>query len=100
MEVEEAEAFAVAAGALARNSQFITTQSREREVERTFNEQMATAGTSQPMNIRFDSRVINSVEYVTAEQFQQGIVQTAKQTKAQVFADMKNRPSVRRSLGM
>ena len=97
---EEEEAFAVAAGALARNTQTINDQSREREVERTFNEQMATAGTSQPMNIRFDSRVINSVEYVTAEQFQKGIVQTAKETRAQVFSDMKNKPSVRRQLGI
>ena len=78
----------------------VNNQTRERQVENSFTEMMMTAGSSQEMNIRFDSRVINSVEYVTAEQFQKGIVESAKEARAQVFSDLKNKPSVRKSIGM
>lgn len=96
----EDEAIQAAFNASRDSLKVVNNQTRERQVENSFTEMMMTAGSSQDMNIRFDSRVINSVEYVTAEQFQKGIVESAKEARAQVFSDLKNKPSVRRSVGM
>ena len=42
-----------------------------------------------------DSTVINNQEYVTIQQFSEGMNKTAKQARAKVFNDLKNKPSAR-----
>jgi len=46
------------------------------------------------------TQVINSVEYATIDQVQEVANLSAKKARAQVFSDMRNRPSTRASLGM
>jgi len=46
------------------------------------------------------TEVINNVEYATVDQVAQIAATSAKQARAQVFADMRNKPSTRASLGM
>ena len=94
------EAFSQAAAALVRNTNVITTNSQTSNQALLAESMQASMSASKEMNIRFDSRVINSVEYVTADQFREGVAESAKQARAQVFKDLKNKPSVRRSVGM
>ena len=78
----------------------VSSQSKEREVERTFQEQMTAASSQSTMTVKVDSRVINNEEFVTIEQFNKGVTQSAKAAEASVFSALRNKPSVRRSLGM
>ena len=97
---DASEAFSQAAAALVRNTNVITTNSQTSNQALLAESMQASIAASKEMNIRFDSRIINSVEYVTADQFREGVAESAKQARAQVFKDLKNKPSVRRSVGM
>ena len=68
---------------------------RERSLERAFEENR-----NEPIDVRYESTVINSVEYVTADQFQKGIKASVKQSRASVYQDMRNKPGTRSSLGI
>ena len=57
-------------------------------------------GTSKPIEVRQKEVVINEQRFTTPEQTMEAMKKAAEQARAQVFADMKNKPSVRRSLGM
>lgn len=67
--------------------------------------QMATALTSpSSVNVNYSVERINSVDYVTAEEFRQGISQAAdlgaRQGQQRTLDALRQRPSVRRSLGI
>jgi hypothetical protein len=47
-----------------------------------------------------ETQVINEVEYASVDQVQKIAAASAKQARAQVFSDMKNKPSKRAMVGM
>ncbi len=84
--------------AFAQNNSTITSTSsymKERAMER---ESQTTIGSAGSMVI--ETQVINNVEYATVEQMRLSNAATAKQARAQVFADLKNKPSARAAVGM
>jgi hypothetical protein len=68
---------------------------RERVMER---ESQKTVGGAGSMVI--ETQVINNVEYATLEQVRVASATSAKQARAQVFSDMKNKPSRRAMVGL
>ena len=55
---------------------------------------------SNPIDVRTETTVINNVEYVTVEQFSQGMKSTARDAQAKVLSDLRNRPSTRAQVGI
>ena len=86
-------------GAFEENAQALAVNSsytRERVMERERQTMLTGAGGS----MLIQTEVINNVEYATVDQVAQIAATSAKQARAQVFADMRNKPSTRASLGM
>ena len=52
------------------------------------------------VKVEVDTVRVADLDVVTVEQFQAGMATTARQARAQVFSDMRNKPSTRSSLGM
>lgn len=73
-----------------------TSYSRERVLERDRQTMLTGAGGSMVIQ----TEVINNVEYATVDQVAQAAAASARQARAQVIADMRNRPSTRASLGL
>ena len=86
------QAFEENSEALATSNSYI----RERVLERDRQMMLTGAGGSTTVQ----TQIINSVEYATIDQVQQVADLSAKKARAQVFADMRNKPSTRASLGM
>ena len=55
---------------------------------------------SQPLNIRFESQVINGVEYVTADQHRQGMTQAAERGRAMTLTTLQNSPRTRSKISI
>ena len=59
---------------------------------------------SAPIDVRFNVERINSVDYVTAEEFQVGMTRAARQGAAEcerrAIGSMRNSPAVRRRIGV
>ena len=55
---------------------------------------------NEPIDVRYESTVINNVSYVSEEQFQKGLKTAVAQSKSAVFSDLKNKPSSRAGIGM
>ena len=82
---ENSEALAVA-----------SSYTRERMFERERQTMLTGAGGSTTVQ----TQVINNVEYATIDQVQEVANLSAKRARAQVFADLKNKPSARSAVGM
>jgi len=85
--------------AFAENSDAINTTNmitKERMLER---ERLA-AMKNNPIDIRYESSVINSVEYVTAEQHRQGLAQAAERGRALTLQSLRNSPKTRKKVGV
>lgn len=87
-----AAAFEENADALAISTSYV----RERNQERERQTMLTGAGGS----MLIQTQVINNVEYATMDQVAQATAASAKQARAQVFADIRNKPATRSSLGM
>ena len=55
---------------------------------------------NEPIDVRYESTVINNVSYVSEEQFQKGLKSAVAQSKSAVFGDLKNKPSARAGIGL
>ena len=55
---------------------------------------------SEPLNIRYESTVINNIEYVTAEQHRQGMAQAAERGRAMTLTTLQNSPRTRSKVGI
>lgn len=66
--------------------------------ERTAMDQMTQP--QGPINVAYESRVINNVEYVTTEQMQKATAQAAERGRALAYQGMQNSVRVRRRLGL
>jgi hypothetical protein len=54
----------------------------------------------QPLDIRYESTVINNIEYVTAEQHRKGMAQAAERGRAMTLATLQNSPRTRSKVGI
>jgi len=70
---------------------------RIREVERT---SLAMLASPDPIDVRYESSVINNVEYVTAEQHRKGMAQAAERGRALTLEAMQNSVKFRRKGGI
>jgi len=89
-------AFSAAAGAL-----ISTTNNREssRVVEMQM-AQVAAIENPEPIDVRFQSTVINNTSYVSVEEFQTGLAQTANRARSMTLKDLRQKPATRRSTGV
>ena len=55
---------------------------------------------NEPIDVRYESTVINNVSFVSEEQFQKGLKTAVAQSKSAVFSDLKNKPSSRAGVGL
>jgi hypothetical protein len=87
-------AFAAARQALATASSI----TRERMTERVLANSMTAS--SKPIDIRYQSEVINQTAYVTAEQFERGMASAAERGRALTLGALKNSVKARRQVGI
>jgi hypothetical protein len=73
------------------------TTNRIREVERT---SLAMLTSPDPIDVRYESSVINNVEYVTAEQHRKGMAQAAERGRALTLQALQNSPKTRTKVGI
>jgi hypothetical protein len=52
------------------------------------------------MTVSYQSEVINNVSYVSEDQFQKGLRDTANRARMQTLSDLKNKPATRSQVGM
>lgn len=77
------------------------TKSIERMVaERSERETVAAINNPKPLDVRFESQVINGVEYVTAEQHQRGMAQAAERGRNLALSALQNSVKTRKRVGM
>jgi hypothetical protein len=74
-----------------------STITRERATESA---QLAQLSNPAPMTVSYQSEVINNVNYVSEDQFQKGLRDTANRARMQTLSDLKNRPATRSQVGM
>jgi len=91
-----ATAFSAAAGAVQTNNNTRTTI-QTREIQAAQMTQMANPA---PIRVAYDATVINNQTYVTEEQFQKGMNQTANRARTQTMRDFRNKPASRRMAGV
>lgn len=65
--------------------------------EEMYYETMQSAKT---IDVNYDVNVINEVSYVTEEQFQRGMKETAQSARARTMDDLRNYPGKRARVGM
>ena len=63
-------------------------------------ETLATVRDPGPIDVRYESQVINGVEYVTAEQHRKGMAQAAERGRALTLQTLQNSPRARAKVGI
>lgn len=77
------------------------TKSTERMVaERSERETIAAINNPKPLDVRYESSVINNVEYVTAEQHQKGMAEAAERGRTLTLSALQNSIKSRRQVGL
>ena len=76
-----------------RSSERITSERHERET-------LAAIRDPGPIDVRYESSVINGVEYVTAEQHRKGMAQAAERGRALTLQALQNSPRTRAKVGI
>lgn len=72
-------------------------------IEQTANRQMNASGSAmqqKPIEVKYESTVINNTEYVTAEQYQRGMAQAAERGRALTLSALQNSVKTRKKVGM
>jgi hypothetical protein len=97
---DASDAFIAAAGALERNTQVINNRQSTTQQETSFNNFTEAMMRTSESTVRFETVRVGDMDVVTKEEALEIGVRSAKAAEANVFAAMRNKPSVRRSLGM
>jgi hypothetical protein len=71
---------------------------KEKNMERVM-ESNVTAITK-PLDIKYESQMINNVEYVTVDQYQRGLAEAAERGRALTLSSLKNSVKARRQIGI
>ena len=76
----------------------VSSVNKERDVERVM--ESTANGNVKPLDVRYESQVINNVEYVTAEQHRRGLAEAAERGRAITLQTLQNSVKSRRRLGL
>jgi hypothetical protein len=77
------------------------TKSQDRlATERADRETAAAINDPKPIDVRFESQVINNVEYVTAEEYRKGMNQAAERGRTLTLAALQNSVKTRKRVGI
>jgi len=68
--------------------------------ERSERETISALNNPKPIDVRFESQMINGVEYVTAEQHQKGMAQAAERGRSLALTALQNSVKTRKRVGM
>lgn len=69
-------------------------------IERSDRETIAAINNPKPLEVRFESQVINGVEYVTAEQHRKGMAEAADRGRKLTLAELRNSVKTRKMMGL
>lgn len=94
------EAFAAAAAAIERNTANIVNRQSTISQESSFNDLVETLGLRQRETIRFETVRVGEMDMVTKDEALKIGADSAKAAEASVFSALRNKPSVRKSIGM
>jgi 5-enolpyruvylshikimate-3-phosphate synthase len=94
------EAFAAAAAAIERNTANIVNRQSTISQESSFNDLVETLGLQQRETIRFETVRVGEMDMVTKDEALKIGADSAKAAEASVFSALRNKPSVRKSIGM
>ena len=97
---DTSEAFAAATAALERNTTNIVNRQSTVSQETSFNNFAESLRSEQRQPIRFETVRVGEIDMVTKEEALKIGADSAKAAEANVFSALKNKPSVRRSIGM
>ena len=97
---DTSEAFAAATAALERNTTNIVNRQSTVSQETSFNNFAESLRSEQRQPIRFETVRVGEIDMVTKEEALKIGADSAKAAEASVFSALKNKPSVRRSIGM
>ena len=92
------DALGSVSNSFSQNSSVLATSSsliRENAIRSEERTMMGGSGT-----VVIETQVINNVEYASVEQVQKASAAATKQARAQVFSDLRNKPSSRAQIGM
>jgi hypothetical protein len=76
----------------------VSSMNKEKNMERVM-ESNVTAITK-PLDIKYESQMINNVEYVTVDQYQRGLAEAAERGRALTLSSLKNSVKARRQIGI
>jgi hypothetical protein len=76
----------------------VSNMNKEKNMERVM-ESNVTAITK-PLDIKYESQMINNVEYVTVDQYQRGLAEAAERGRALTLSSLKNSVKARRQIGI
>jgi hypothetical protein len=68
--------------------------------ERSERETVAALNNPDPLDVRFNSQVINNVEYVTAEEYRKGMTEAAERGRTLTLAALQNSVKTRKRVGI
>jgi hypothetical protein len=68
--------------------------------ESSESETIASLANPKPIDVRFESQVINNVEYVTAEEYRKGMAQAAERGRSLTLATLQNSVKTRKRVGI
>ena len=88
----EDAAFSENSAALGQSNAYLSAKGAETRLQQSL--------TNTPVKVEVETVRIGSMDVVSTEQFQAGMAMTAKRARAQVFSDLKNKPTARNSVGM
>ena len=94
------EAFAAAAAAIQRNTTNINNRQSSVSQETSFNNFAESLRSDQRQPIRFETVRVGEIDMVTKDEALKIGAESAKAAEASVFNALKNKPSVRKSIGM
>jgi len=77
------------------------TKTTERMMsERSERETITALNNAKPLDVRYESQVINNVEYVTVDQYQKGLAQAAERGRTLTLAALQNSVKTRKRVGI
>lgn len=79
------------------NTRTSLNQQKQSQARRTAS---ATRGIPTPINVRYESQVINQVEYVTAEQHRKGMQEAARMGQALAYQGLQSSVQTRKRMGL
>ena len=97
---DSSEAFSAAAAAIARNTTIISNRQSSTNQETSFNNFADSLKSDQREPIRFETVRVGQMDMVTKDEALKIGAESAKAAEASVLSALRNKPKVRRSVGI